>query len=80
MATEPVSGMGTAVVLGADVLASYIVDKTGYNSTSIDTLCAELHRYDFLRWHVNSPSTSSSSCHVLTTCHSQKTTAPSYWL
>ena len=29
-------------VLGADVLASYIVDKTGYNSTSIDALCAVL--------------------------------------
>lgn len=29
-------------VLGADVLASYIVDKTSYNSTSIDALCAVL--------------------------------------
>lgn len=27
-------------VLGAEVLASYLVDKTGYNSSSIDALCA----------------------------------------
>lgn len=29
-------------VLGAEVLASYLVDKTGYNSTPIDALCAVL--------------------------------------
>lgn len=29
-------------VLGAEVLASYCIDKTGFNSTSIDALCAVL--------------------------------------